>query len=506
MTRQPPHDLDAERVVLGALLSGVPLIEARPLGPSDFYRPAHQLIFEAIQALSVDGRPTDAIAVADELRRFGQLGRVSGAPYLHTCVAAVPVAASAAYYARIVLEHSRRRQVMEYGSRLMQAASDPAANLGAFLTVSEHGPALEHLLTSGNDGSDGSDSVQYEIRDGAWLDGQHFPALTYIVPGLMPAGLGIVAAPPKAGKSLLILDWLLAVATGGAALGALPVGSARDVLYLALEDGDRRLQDRCRHLLAPGEEIPARLRYILTVPPGQVLPVITNALANHPETALIVIDTLGRIMPLPLTGETTYQRDYRVAATLKRITEEHPHLSIVVIHHTRKASSDDFIDTISGTHGLAGAADTIITLSRGRGKGDGILRVTGRDVIEADYAVTFRDGVWMLDGDTIREARANVTRRAETTALSGRSTEILDFIRQHPDGATAKQVTDKFGKDAGQYLKRLLASGRLSKPARGLYVVSEPSELSESLVSARTETDTRLWEMSETADSAGSQQ
>jgi len=218
-----------------------------------------------------------------------------------------------------------------------------------------------------------------------------------------------------------------------------------------------------------------------------------------------VIDTLGRIMPLPLTGETTYQRDYRVAATLKRITEEHPPLSIVVIHHTRKASSDDFIDTISGTHGLAGAADTIITLSRGRGKGDGILRVTGRDVIEADYAVTFRDGVWMLDGDTIREARANVTRRAETTALSGRSTEILDFIRQHPDGATAKQVTDKFGKDAGQYLKRLLASGRLSKPARGLYVVSEPSELSESLVSAGTETDTRLWEMSETADSKGSQ-
>ena len=239
-------------------------------------------------------------------------------------------------------------------------------------------------LTSDNDTSDGSDSgVKYELRDGAWLDGQKFDPLLYTVPGLMPAGLGIIAAPPKAGKSLLILDWLLAVALGGAALGALRTGPARDVLYLALEDGDRRLQSRCRHLLAPGEPIPGRFRYILAVPPGQVLAVIADALTRHPGTALIVLDTLGRIMPLPYQGETTYQRDYRVAVALKRIADDHPGLTIVVIHHTRKAFSDDFIDSISGTHGLAGAADTIIALSRGRGDGDGILHVTGRDVIEA---------------------------------------------------------------------------------------------------------------------------
>ena len=121
-----------------------------------------------------------------------------------------------------------------------------------------------------------------------------------------------------------------------------------------------------------------------------------------------MLDTLGRIMPLPMQGETTYQRDYRVAVALKRFADEHPGLTIIVIHHTRKALSDDFIDSISGTHGLAGAADTIITLSRGRGKGEGVLRVTGRDVIESDYAVTFRSGVWTLDGDTLADARANV--------------------------------------------------------------------------------------------------
>ena len=363
------------------------------------------------------------------------------------------------------------------------------------------GPVSENpgALTSEKDTSDTPDSVpEYELRDGGWLDAQDFPPLAYNVPGLMPAGLGIIAAPPKAGKSLLILDWMLAAATGGQALGRIRVGAARDVLYLALEDGDRRLQDRCRQLLADSEPIPDRLRYILAVPPGEVLAVIYHALGRHPDTRLIVLDTLGRIMPLPLQGETTYQRDYRVAVALKRIADERPGLTIVVIHHTRKAFADDFIDSISGTHGLAGAADTIIMLSRSRGKDEGILRVTGRDVIEADYAVSFRDGAWSLDGATLEEARANVRRRAETGALGERSAEIIEFIRGRPSGAKAQEIEAKFGADGTRYVRRLEKSGRLTKPKRGLYVVSEPSEVSESQVSGPAETNSALSEVSET--------
>ncbi len=363
--------------------------------------------------------------------------------------------------------------------------------------VSENGNAL----TSEKDTSDTPDTVpKYELRDGTWLDGQRFPPLAYNVPGLMPAGLGIIAAPPKAGKSLLILDWLLAAATGGQALGRIRVGAARDVLYLALEDGDRRLQSRCRQLLADTEPIPDRLRYILTVPPGEVLAVIRHALGRHPDTRLIVLDTLGRIMPLPFQGETTYQRDYRVAVALKRIADEHPGLTIVLIHHTRKAFADDFIDAISGTHGLAGAADTIIMLSRSRGKGEGILRVTGRDVIEADYAVKFCDGAWSLDGNTLDEARANVRRRAETGELGSRSAEIIEFIRGRPSGAKAQDIEAKFGADGTRYVRRLAKSGRISKPKRGLYVVSEPSEVSESQVSDPETSDTDQLPLSEPSE------
>ena len=353
-------------------------------------------------------------------------------------------------------------------------------------------------LTSDSDTSDTSDSgPEYELRDGAWLDSREFPPLAYNVPGLMPAGFGIIAGAPKLGKSLLVLDWLIGAAIGGVALGKVRVGPERDVLYLALEDGDRRLQARCRELLGDGYPIPGRFRYILAVPPGEVFAVIRDALGRYPDTRLVVIDTLAKIMPLPYQGETTYQRDYRVAVTLKRIADERPGLTIVVNHHTRKALADDFIDSVSGTNGLAGAADTIIVVSRARGQEQGILRVTGRDVIEADYAVRFRYPCWLLDGADLGEARANVRRRADLGALGGRSAEILEFARQHSAGVTAKQVRDKFGADADNYLKRLLESGRLTRPKRGLYMVSEPSEVSETQVSDGAETDSGLWEVSE---------
>ena len=305
----------------------------------------------------------------------------------------------------------------------------------------------------------GTEAAGRQIRDGAWLDGQNFPPLRYAVPDLLPAGFTVIAAPPKAGKSLLILDWLLAKASGGAALGRLPAGPARDVLYLALEDGDRRLQARCRHLLAEGEPIPGRLRYVLAVAPGQLGAVIEDALGGYPDTALLVIDTLARIMPRPYRDESDYQRDYRIGAELKKIADGLPGLAVVVIHHSRKAPSADFIDDVSGTYGLAGAADTIIIVRRPRGRAEGVLQVTGRDVIEAQYAVTFRNGAWALDGADLAEARDNVTSRADAAALSDRSAQIMGFAGEHPEGITPQQAKEKFGEDADRYLRRLADSG-----------------------------------------------
>jgi AAA domain len=112
-----------------------------------------------------------------------------------------------------------------------------------------------------------ADRLLATLRDGAWLDAQVFPPLAYAVPGLVPEGSVLLVGAPKIGKSWLALSIALAAADGGKALG-LDVPK-RPVLYAALEDGDRRLQERCRRLLAD-DPIPPEFQYLTRVEPGRV--------------------------------------------------------------------------------------------------------------------------------------------------------------------------------------------------------------------------------------------
>ena len=360
-------------------------------------------------------------------------------------------------------------------------------------------------LTSQNDISDTSNSdarLLAGVRDGAWLTTQDFPPLAYAVDGLIPEGLCILVGPPKAGKSWLTLGLLLAIASGGVALGHIKAAPARRVFYLALEDGDRRMQDRCRALLGPGEDIPALFHYQTRSMPGMVLPTVDAWMRRHPDTVMVVIDTLGKVMPPAQLGESAYQRDYRVGAALKALADARPGLAVLVLHHDRKATADNFVDSVSGTHGLAGAADTVFVLCRKRQSSEGTLKVTGRDVPEAEYALTVTGGkAWQLDGTDLRVAAAVVRKREDERALGDMSARVLAAVNEHPEGIRAAALVERFGEDVYQYLKRLYGAERIGKKGRGLYIpapVSELSEASDSQVSAGTETDTGLSEVSET--------
>jgi hypothetical protein len=312
------------------------------------------------------------------------------------------------------------------------------------------------------------------LRDGAWLDEQEFAELVYAVEGLIPEGFTLLIGPPKAGKSWLILALLLAIAChNGYALGNIPTGEGRLVLYLALEDGDRRMQDRCRALLGDGAKIPALFHYMTKLPSGGVVATIDAFLRRYPDTALVVIDTLGKVMPPAAQGESAYQRDYRVGGSLKRIADDHPGLALVVLHHDRKAGAEDFVDSVSGTHGLAGAADTIVVLARARQSIEGILMVTGRDVEENEYALTLVDGKWNLDGSDLDSAAKRAMVRRETGGMSDRTTDILALARESPGGVTPAEVAKRFpdvdNKTASTYLGRLADGGKIRKLSRGKY-------------------------------------
>jgi AAA domain len=325
-----------------------------------------------------------------------------------------------------------------------------------------------------------ADKLLTKLRDGAWLDAQDFPPLAYAVPGLIPEGSVLLVGAPKIGKSWLVLTVALAAAAGGKTL-SIPIPK-RPVLYLALEDGDRRLQDRCRKLLG-GDPIPREFQYLLRPEQGRVIDTITAWLdRQHDVPPLVILDTLGKVMPPALLGESSYQRDYRIGTTLKRIADDHAGMTLLTNHHDRKAAADDFVDSVSGTHGLAGAADTVIVLTRARHETSGLLKVTGRDVPEGEYALRVADGfTWDLEGADLEEAAARARQARLTGGLSDRSAEIIAFVANNPPSVRAGEVEDKFGPDARRYLKRLADSGRLRRLSRGLYtsVPSVPSSQSQ---------------------------
>jgi AAA domain len=303
------------------------------------------------------------------------------------------------------------------------------------------------------------------LRTGTWLDAQVFPPLAYAVPGLIPEGSALLVGPPKIGKSWLVLTIALAAASGGKALGLdIP---ERPVFYLALEDSDRRLQDRCRRLLV-GDSIPEGFTYQTEVEPGRAADTIEAWVHWHQDPPpLVILDTLGKVMPPALLGESSYQRDYRVGTALKRIVDKHPGMTLLVNHHDRKAGAADFVDAVSGTHGLAGAADTIVVLVRDRQESAGVLHVTGRDVAEGEYTVYFRDGaVWELHGGDLEAAREKAQAMRATSGVADRMLDVVMYAYERPEGirrAEVAQALDLDPKQATVYLSRAVAAGRLVK-------------------------------------------
>jgi len=138
-----------------------------------------------------------------------------------------------------------------------------------------------------------------------------------------------------------------------------------------------------------------------------------------------------------------------------------PGTTLLVNHHDRKASAEDFVDSVSGTHGLAGAADTIVVLTRDRQQVLGKVQVTGRDVAEGEYAVYFRDGaVWELHGGDLEAAREKAQAMRATSGVSDRMLDVVMYAYEHPEGGAPRRRGRRVGPGSP-------ASQRLPEPRRG---------------------------------------
>lgn len=270
------------------------------------------------------------------------------------------------------------------------------------------------------------------IRTGTWLDQQDFAPLEWVVPGVIPEGFGLITGPPKVGKSWLTLGIALSAAAGTRALGKIPLSGAKPVLLLALEDSHRRMQSRVR-ILMRDEATPERFQYAIEAPPGFTFPMIESWLEQHEgQNPIVILDTLGKVMPNAKAGESQYQRDYRIGSALKKLAR--PGVSILVVHHTRKSESSDWMDSTSGTNGLNGAADFTLNMARDRNAPHGLIRVTGRDVEDGEYEILFNGGNWWLNGANLQQAAANAEATERQRKARRHSTEESEPPPEEPDG------------------------------------------------------------------------
>lgn len=233
--------------------------------------------------------------------------------------------------------------------------------------------------------------VRVDGIHGDALEAKHFPPLIYAVEGILPQGLAILAASPKAGKSFVALDMAVGVAVGGVCMSGLKCTQG-DVLYIGLEDSERRLKSRI-DLLNEGQWPDLSRIEFQTIDSGWVggdtgLSWMEEWALEVDSPRLIVVDTLGKAEPALDEAQNRYLAEQAMMLKYKRFADRHD-CTVLFVHHNRKATSDyDWLDALSGSKGITGGADTLLYIDFKRGERDGFLRVEGRDVEADDVPIT----------------------------------------------------------------------------------------------------------------------
>lgn len=318
-------------------------------------------------------------------------------------------------------------------------------------------------IVAANDNKNTAAVIADDTIDAETLLGKTFPPLEYIIPGYVVEGLTVLGGKPKLGKSWWAYDASIAVATGGKAMGVVDCEQG-DVLYLALEDNQRRVQDRIL-TLCPNRKLLGvaldRLK-IRTVSPridNGLLGELDKWRASCVNPRLVIVDVFLKVRPPRKKGEDPYSADYDAVTPLQRYASEH-RLAVVLVTHTRKMEAEDPLESISGTNGVTGAADAVLVLNRDA-KGT-TLYGRGRDIEEIETAMRFDGGQWSILGD------------ADEVRKSGERRKIVAALKEAGEELGPKAISDLIGLKAvnvRNLLRRMVASGEVLQPRIGFYAV-----------------------------------
>jgi len=320
------------------------------------------------------------------------------------------------------------------------------------------GRGLQGIVTLTRSAAERGADVITGVGTAAALQRRDFAPLKFVVQEVLPEGLTLLAGAPKIGKSWLALDMAIAVAAGHFCLGDRCVDQG-EVLYLALEDGERRLQRRLRKLIPEHESWPASFHFATEWPKAEEgIARIEQWCGACLTPRLVVIDVLEKFRRAS-SDRNVYARDYGDLSPLQKLATQRS-VAILVVHHTRKGASDATVERISGTLALPGAADAYLVLDRG--SSGATLIGSGRDAGDVDLAVQFnRDTCrWTVLGHA-----ADIRRASER----GR---VLDFLHGEAAGVGPSDVAAELGlspANAKQLLRRMAKAAEVVRIGRGLY-------------------------------------
>lgn len=281
-----------------------------------------------------------------------------------------------------------------------------------------------------------------------------FEDVDYVIPGLLPVGLVVLAGSPKIGKSFLAMDLAYSVAAGETFLDY--DTEAGSVLFVALEDPQRRIYERLAARRGSGAtDVPVTFLFPSQIHIDQLMDEVRAWRAATPNAKVVIVDTYGRV-EIPRQGaESDYDHVTRVLGPVQQLAHE-LELSIVLIHHNRKSQVDggDRYDKVHGSVAMTAIPDATVMIDRERNQRDTLLSITGRDVPEREFA-------YRLDVET---SRAVAYRQSLLSTLTQPQLEIVNLVR---DGInTPKDIattTGKSGPNIQNYLKRLLKYGVIRK-------------------------------------------
>ena len=470
LEQMPPTAIEAEEATLGSILIDAEAIErvARVLVPADFFIQRNAWLYEA--ALEVRGRgdPLDLVTVTRELAARGQLEEIGGAAAVMDVMNHTPTAINAEGYARIVKRMSIRRGLLAILNDAAVLAYDESGDeIAALRDVANRVTALQYAAISRLNGNS-SLMRALDVMQTDW------PEPVWVVPEMLPAGMGFLHGRPKSGKSWLMMQVACAKATGGRVFDK--VIDPGPVLYFALEDHPRRLKSRAHKQMWPADTaIDFVLFETFMQEFGGLLEGGADRIAyliDQRGYQLVVIDTFSKAIGMHMRSSDSNDAGAitKALAGLQSVAQNR-NACVMFIDHQSKATNQESGDAIGDVYGSvakAGVADVMWGLYRERGKMGATLNITGRDIDEATLLLNFDKefGLWNYEGDG---AGLRMTQRRQEIldALAPLKKAMLqtiaDFVRQ-PKGHTLERLND------------LVSSGLVVRTEQGNNVWYELSE------------------------------